>query len=120
MTGIIAGMVPLSAFRRYILAALLTLLALALGLLGRRTLGPSATYSFFLLSVMLSSWVGGFGAGILATVLGTIAADYFLVSPLYALTLDVSHLVQLSAFMASAGVISYLNHARAQAIAAVG
>ena len=105
--------------RRYSIAVLLTSLALALGLLGQRSLGTAATYSFFLGAVMLSSWVSGLGPGLVATLLGTVAADYFLVPPIYTITFDPSRLVQLSTFVAIAVLISSLNDARRRAIDAL-
>jgi PAS domain S-box-containing protein len=106
-----------SSLRRYSIAILLTSAALALGLLGRGSWATTATYSFFLGAVMLSSWISGLGPGLLATVLGTLAADYFLIAPLHALTFDSSRLVQLSAFVATAVLISSLNDARRRAVA---
>ena len=110
----------LSPVRRYSAAALFTLLALSLGLVGERTWGPAATYSFFLAAVMLSSWAGGLGPGIMSTVLGTLAADSFLIAPLHTVTFDASRIVQLSAFIATAGLISYLNESRRRAVHALG
>jgi PAS domain S-box-containing protein len=98
---------------------LLTSLALALALAGRGTWGIAATYSFFLGAVMLTSWISGLGPGILATVLGTLAADYFLISPLYTLTFDSSRAVQLSVFVAISVLISSLNAARRRAVDAL-
>ena len=65
----------LSLFQRYVVAGLLTVLALSLALAGEGTWGAAATYSFFLGAVMLASWIGGLGPGIFSTVLGTAAAD---------------------------------------------
>ena len=48
----------------------------------------------------------------MATVLGTLAADYFLIAPLHAMTFDASRLVQLSAFVGIAALISSLNDSR--------
>src|ERR1043166_2388528 len=73
----------LSSLRRYTIAVLLTLLALSLGLLGAGSWGAAATYSFFLGAVMLSSWISGLGPGLLATLLGTLAADYYLLAPIH-------------------------------------
>src|SRR6476646_5199236 len=109
----------LSPLRRYSVAAVLTLLALSLALLGERTWGPAATYSFFLAAVMLSSWVSGLGPGIMSTILGTLAADYFLIPPLHTVQFDASRIVQLSAFIATAGLISYLNESRRRAVGAL-
>ena len=86
------------------------MLALAFALIGERIWGPAATYSCLLAAVMLSSWLGGLGPGIFSTLLGTFAADYFLIAPLYNVRLDASRLVQLAAFIATAGLISYLTN----------
>jgi PAS domain S-box-containing protein len=108
-----------SAVRRYSIAVLLTSLALTLGLLGRGTWGTAATYSFFLGAVMLSSWISGLGPGLAATVLGTVAADYFLIPPIHTVTFDSSRLIQLSTFVAISALISSLNDARRRAIDAL-
>src|SRR5689334_8937746 len=97
----------------------MTWLALGLGLIGAGTWGAAATYSFFLGAVMLSSWISGLGPGLLATLLGTVAADYFLLDPIHTLTFDASRIVQLSAFVGIAVLISSLNDARRRAIVAL-
>jgi len=109
----------LSGRRRYTIAVLLTLLALSLGLLGADSWGAAATYSFFLGAVMLSSWISGLGPGLLATLLGTLAADYFLLAPIHRFTFDASRVVQLSAFLGIAVLISSLNDSRRRALAAL-
>src|SRR5256885_941323 len=109
----------LSPLPSYTVAGLLTTLALSLALLGEGVWGAAATYSFFLGAVMLSSWVGGLGPGILATVLGTFAADYFLIEPIHAVTVDVSRIVQLSAFIGISALISSLNDSRRRAVEAL-
>src|SRR5438093_6338446 len=101
------------------MAVLLSSLAFALAFLGRGIWGTAATYSFFLGAVMLSSWISGLGPGILATVSGTFAADYFLSAPLHSLTFDSSRAVQLSAFVATAVLISSLNASRRRAVDAL-
>jgi PAS domain S-box-containing protein len=105
--------------RRYAVAGLLTVMALSLALIGEGTWGSAATYSFFLGAVMLSSWVGGLGPGIMATVLSTLAADYFLIPPLHTIAFDASRIVQLSAFVGVAALISSLNDSRRRAVAAL-
>src|SRR3954471_10555527 len=109
----------LSPLRQYTAAGLLTALALSLALVGEGTWGAAATYSFFLGAVMLSSWIGGLGPGILATILGTFAADYFLIEPIHTVTFDGSRLVQLSAFICISGLISSLNDSRRRAVDAL-
>jgi K+-sensing histidine kinase KdpD len=108
-----------SHLRRYTIAVLLTSGALALAFLGRGAWGTAATHSFFLAAVMLSSWISGLGPGIVSTVLGTLAADYFLIPPLHTLTFDSSRLVRLSAFVAIAILISSLNASRRRAVDAL-
>jgi PAS domain S-box-containing protein len=54
-----------------------------------------------------------------ATVLGTLAADYFLIAPFYTLTFDSSRLIQLSAFVGTAVLISSLNVSRRRAVDAL-
>jgi PAS domain S-box-containing protein len=105
--------------QRYTIAVLLTSAALALAFLGRGLWGTAATYSFLLGAVMLSSWISGLGPGMLSTVLGTAAADYFLIAPLHTLTFDSSRVVQLGAFAAIAVLISSLNDSRRRAIDAL-
>jgi PAS domain S-box-containing protein len=98
---------------------LLTLLALSFGLLGAGVWGTAETYSFFLAAVMIASWISGLGPGLLATVLGTFAADYYLIAPIHTLTFDLSRVVQLSAFVGSAVLISSLNDSRRRALTAL-
>ncbi len=103
----------------YALAGLLTVAATAIAVVGRDTLGPSATYAFFLGAVMLSSWRSGVGPGLFSTLLGTVAADYFLLSPIHSETLGVSRGIHLSVFVLVAALISSLNDSRRRALDAL-
>ncbi|HET8698359.1 MAG TPA: DUF4118 domain-containing protein, partial [Gammaproteobacteria bacterium] len=109
----------LYSLRRYTVALSLTLLALLIGLLGADTLGDAGTYSLFLGAVMLSSWISGLGPGLLSTVLGALAADYYLTAPLYTLSFGVARVVHLAVFFGIALLISSLNDSRRRALAAV-
>jgi signal transduction histidine kinase/CheY-like chemotaxis protein len=82
-------------------------------------LGAAATYPFFLGAVMLSSWISGLGPGLLSTVLGTLAADYYLLPPLHTLSFDASRVVRLSVFFGIAVLISSFNGFRRRALAAL-
>lgn len=104
---------------RYAVAALLTSLALGIGLTAEGALGAAATYSFLLGAVMLSSWISGLGPGIMATVLGTLGADYFLIAPIHTISFDASRLLQLSAFVGISVLISSLNDSRRRAVEAL-
>jgi PAS domain S-box-containing protein len=68
---------------------------------------------------MLTSWISGLRPGLIATLLGTVAADFFLIPPIHTITFDSSRLVQLSTFVAIAVLISSLNGARRRALAAL-
>src|SRR5438067_1276954 len=109
----------LSSARRYTVAILLTLLALSLALLGEGTWGVAGTYSLFLGAVMLSSWFSGLGPGLVATALGTLAADYFLIAPLHSITFDASRLLHLTVFAGTSVLISWLNDDRRRAVEAL-
>jgi PAS domain S-box-containing protein len=109
----------LSSARRYTVAVLLTLLALSLGLIGERIWGEAGTYSLFLGAVMLSSWFSGLGPGLVATGLGTLAADYFLIAPIHSITFDASRLLQLLVFAGVSALIAWLNDARRRAVEAL-
>src|SRR5437870_12792206 len=73
-----------SLLKRYGLAAVLTALAILASLL----LAPHWTPRHLLLpfypAVMLSAWFGGFGPGLLTTLLSALAMDYFWLPPTFA------------------------------------
>src|SRR5690348_11683336 len=70
-----------SVLGRYALSAFGVLVATWLELLIART--PAARLSFFPfgISIALSVWLGGFGPGLFALFLSTLAIDYFLIVP---------------------------------------
>jgi PAS domain S-box-containing protein len=73
---------PPSPWRTYGTALLLT----AVGAVIQHGLepvldGPREAYPVFLLAVLLSAWLGGFGPGLLATVVGGTVANYLFVPP---------------------------------------
>jgi PAS domain S-box-containing protein len=73
---------------------------------------------FFFVAVMVSAWLGGWKSGLLATVLSTLAINYFLIEPLYSLQIvNVRTIVQLSMFLIAAGLISGLSQSRRTALA---
>jgi PAS domain-containing protein len=71
--------------------------------------GHIDTMPFFYAAVVMSAWLGGIGPGLFAVFLATLAIDYFLVPPLYELTLKVEHLPRLVAFALSALLVSWLS-----------
>ncbi|MGG6240389.1 hybrid sensor histidine kinase/response regulator [Nodosilinea sp. AN01ver1] len=97
---------------RYAVALLSVALALGINLLFRSYLEPTPTPLFFA-AVMVSAWYGGLGPGLLATVLSTVAINYFYIAPLYSLNINnVGYLTRLSVFVMAALLISSLNQAQ--------
>jgi PAS domain S-box-containing protein len=69
----------------------------------------------FYAAVIISSWYGGRGPGLLAVLLATLAINYFVVLPVYAFNFGISDLVQMGAFAVLALIISVLSTARKRA-----
>jgi two-component system NtrC family sensor kinase len=72
-------------------------------------------FTLYFLSVMLSAWYGGFGAGLLSTVLSALALDYFFISPIYSIEMDAHALVRLCVFLSVSIVTNILTNARRRA-----
>ncbi|MBD3882861.1 PAS domain S-box protein [Phormidium tenue FACHB-886] len=87
-------------------------LALGANLLLRSYLEATPT-SLFFAAVMVSAWCGGVGPGLLATVLSTLAINYFWIEPFYAFGApDLGTLVRLGVFVMAALLINSLNEAQ--------
>lgn len=94
---------------RYSVAILAVVLALLLTQLLLWRFEPSI-YPLFFAAVMFSSWYGGIGPGLLATVLAALACAYFFIPPLYSLTISsFNSIVGLFQFVLVALLISSLN-----------
>ena len=100
---------------RYSFAAIVTVLAIILVSVAHVSSDSAATDSILLAVVMLMSWLGGLGAGLVSTVVGTLAPDFVVSAPIT--FPGGTRLVQLSAFVAVALLISSLNHSRRRATA---
>jgi signal transduction histidine kinase len=72
-------------------------------------------FTLYFLAVMLSAWYGGFGAGLVSTVLSALALDYFFISPIYSIELDWHAFVRLGVFLGVAMITSVLTNARRRA-----
>ncbi|MCC5655852.1 PAS domain S-box protein [Nostoc sp. XA010] len=69
--------------------------------------------ALFYVAVMVSAWYGGLGPGLLATVLSTLAINYFFFKPFEPHNItNLSRLVPLVVFILAAGLISSLNESR--------
>jgi PAS domain S-box-containing protein len=66
----------------------MAVVAIALVLLLKIAFAPlaEAPFPLFLGAVLFSSWFGGTGPGLLATLLAVVAADFFFIQPLYSLS----------------------------------
>ncbi|MHC5817111.1 MAG: PAS domain S-box protein [Nostoc sp.] len=102
--------------REQLLHYVIALLSVALALWATLRLNPylSATpAALFFAAVMVSAWYGGLAPGLVATVLSTLAINYFLFKPLYSLNItNLNILVSLVVFILTAGLISWLNESR--------
>ena len=72
-------------------------------------------FTLYFLAVMLSAWYGGWGAGLVSTVLSALALDYFFIAPIYSVELDAHAFVRLGVFLIVAIITSVLTNARRQA-----
>ena len=99
---------------RYIIAIGAVIVALGVAALIPATADPSH-FSLFFIAVMLSSWYGGLGAGLIATLLSALSLDYFFLSTLYSIDFDWRAFLRLGVFTAVAVTTSYLTTARKRA-----
>ena len=76
-------------------------------------------FSLYFLAVILSAWYGGFGAGVMSTVLSALALDYYFISPIYSIELDTHALLRLCVFLVFSVITNILTNARRRAEAAL-
>jgi signal transduction histidine kinase len=95
---------------RYSTAMASVLLALLLALALEPLMGHVPFSALFLAAVMLSTWYGGLGPGLLATALAALAVNYFFELPRYSLVInDLITAVDLGLFVLTALLITSLN-----------
>jgi C4-dicarboxylate-specific signal transduction histidine kinase len=99
---------------RYLIAIGAVAVALGLAALIPTRADPSH-FSLFFVAVMWSSWYGGLGAGLIATLLSALSLDYFFLSDLYSIDLDWGAFLRLGVFTIIAVTTSYLTTARKRA-----
>jgi C4-dicarboxylate-specific signal transduction histidine kinase len=99
---------------RYTIAILAAAAALGLASLIPSRADPSH-FSLFFVAVMLSSWYGGLGAGLVTTVLSALSIEYFFMSPHHSIEVDWRAFLRLGVFTAIAVLTSYLTTARKHA-----
>lgn len=71
--------------------------------------------ALFYAAVMVSAWRGGFGPGLLASVMAVLAIDFFLMPSFF--SGGWRDWLQASTFVGIAGLLSWLNHTRDRAMA---
>ena len=103
-----------SAVQRYVLAvgavAAATLISTWL-----RPFSHATPFFFFYPAVIFSSWIGGLGPGLLATVLASLAANRFLLSPYDRFSLDTPNVIRTLLFaLGFAGICWLAELARKQ------
>jgi C4-dicarboxylate-specific signal transduction histidine kinase len=103
---------------RYLIAFGLVAVALGLASLIPARADPSR-FSLFFLAVMLSSWYGGLGAGLITTLLSAVSLDYFFLTRLYSIDFDWRAFLRLGVFTSVAMTTSYLTTARKRAESAL-
>ncbi len=68
-----------------------------------------------LLAILVAAWFSGFWPALLASVVATLALDYFFEQPLHTLTLEFTHIPHLLVFTLIAGVFVSISAARRRA-----
>jgi PAS domain S-box-containing protein len=116
MTGYIAQQGPghpaRLVFIRYTgaLSAVAVGVLLAFGL--QSVLDPSVV---LLVAILVAAWFSGFWPALFASVLATLALDYFFTPPFYTFTPDIAHIPRLVVFTLVAGVFVAISAARRRA-----
>ena len=100
-----------SPLLRYGVAALAVALVLLLRLLLAPLITPQSPFLLLAGAVMVAAWFGGLGPGLLATALGTLAADYFFLPPQGSFTGPGVAFLPLALFAVQGLVISSLTEA---------
>ena len=95
---------------QYGVSLLVFLLALLLTRLLWPFIKPAPTPLFF--AAIIASLYGGFGPGVLVSILSALAIDYFFVAPFGTLEFTVGNTVRMGVFIVVSGLVSWLNAAR--------
>lgn len=102
----------LRSWKSYLFAAVMTAIALALRLAFDEALGGQPTLVIFTMSIMLSAYVGGLTAGLLATAVSALASCYYLLPPFHSFAVASAVERWQLFFVSLAGIfISVLNEA---------
>ncbi len=108
-----------SAILRYAVAVLSVALAVVASRLSVEFLHTEPFVSLFLCAILFVGWFGGFGPGLFAVALASLAFDYYLVDPLNSFVVEITELPRLALFMVTALFVNFLSasqRARAEAL----
>ena len=94
----------------------LAILTVAAALLITQSLKPTVFPTpLFFGAIVISTWFGGTGPGLLAVVLATSLLDYYFISPVYGLTLRTSDIPYLAQFVLPAMLSGWFTTKRKEA-----
>jgi PAS domain S-box-containing protein len=79
----------------------------------------TAPATLFLCAIMVSAWWGGARAGFLSVALSILAFDYYFITPVYSLAVDIKEMPRLVVFVLSALFVAWLSAAQSTARAAL-
>ena len=95
----------------YLVAAVAVTIALMIGLFLDRHL-VAAPVSLFLCAIMFSGWFGGLGPGLLAVALSLLVFDYYFVTPLHSLAMEIKEVPRFLIYVLSALFVGLLSAAQ--------
>lgn len=95
--------------RRYAIAIASTILAMILRVAAGHWFAATSPFLFFMPAVMFAAWYGGLGPGIVATAVGAVLANYFLIPPVGTFALGFDELSRVALFIAVGIQISWLS-----------
>ena len=95
--------------KRYFFSALFVFTATALKLAMWRRIETGMPFVFYYLTAAASAWLGGFGPGLLATLLAALSARFFFLDPQYSLVIaSPNEKLRLALFILEGVGISYI------------
>lgn len=91
---------------RYTAALLIVSISVLISL-WLRPYSYTTPFLFFFPTVLIAAWIGGLRAGLLATGIATMAADYYLLPPYGRFSLDIGNVIRTVFFAAGLALICY-------------
>ena len=107
-----AGVAPRRTAVRYLGAVLAVAVGVGLAWPLQPVLDPSV---MLLMAVLVAAWFSGFWPAMFASVLATLAVDFFFTQPLYTVSVELAHVPRLIVFTLVAGLFVSVSAARRRA-----